>query len=58
LFEKVKDASLSRVELMEKIAGEVRVCDKCPLWEGRRKAVPGEGDINTSIMLVGEAPGY
>jgi DNA polymerase len=43
---------------MEKIAGEVRVCVKCPLWEGRRKAVPGEGDIATSIMFVGEAPGY
>jgi DNA polymerase len=43
---------------MEKIAGEVRVCVKCPLWKGRRKAVPGEGDIATSIMFVGEAPGY
>ena len=58
LFEKVKDASLSRAVVMEKIAGEVRVCDKCPLWEGRRKAVPGEGNIDTSIVLVGEAPGY
>ena len=43
---------------MEKIAGEVRVCDKCPLWKGRRKAVPGEGEIDTSTVLLGEAPGY
>jgi len=43
---------------MEKIAHEVRVCAKCPLWKGRRNAVPGEGDINTSVLFVGEAPGY
>jgi len=43
---------------MEKIASEVRVCVKCPLWKGRRKAVPGEGSIEASVVFVGEAPGY
>ena len=43
---------------MEKIARKVRVCVKCPLWQGRRNAVPGEGNIDAAVMFVGEAPGY
>jgi len=43
---------------MEKIANEILVCVKCPLWKGRRNAVPGEGDVNASVVFVGEAPGY
>jgi DNA polymerase len=43
---------------MEKIASEVRACDKCPLWKRRINAVPGEGNVDTSIMFIGEAPGY
>lgn len=43
---------------MEKIASEVKVCVKCPLWQGRRNAVSGEGNIDAAVMFVGEAPGY
>lgn len=43
---------------MEKIANEVVVCVKCPLWKGRKKAVSGEGDIDAAVVFVGEAPGY
>jgi len=49
---------LSKAELMEKIAKEVRVCVKCPLWKGRRNAVPGAGNTDTVVLFVGEAPGY
>lgn len=49
---------MSKAELMKKIADEVRVCVKCPLLEKRKNAVPGEGDIDASIVFVGEAPGY
>jgi len=49
---------LSKAELIEKIAEEVGVCVKCPLWKGRRNAVSGEGNIGASVMFVGEAPGY
>jgi DNA polymerase len=42
---------------MDGIAGEVRVCVKCPLWRGRGNAVPGEGNIEANIVFVGEAPG-
>ncbi|MCX8188743.1 MAG: type-4 uracil-DNA glycosylase [Nitrososphaeria archaeon] len=40
------------------IAEEVKNCTKCPLYETRKNAVPGEGDSSTKIMFVGEAPGF
>ncbi|MBN1562320.1 MAG: uracil-DNA glycosylase [Anaerolineae bacterium] len=43
---------------LEKIAGEIRVCEKCPLHSGRTKAVPGAGRADADIMFIGEAPGY
>ncbi len=49
---------MSKTRLMEKIAAEVRVCVKCPLWHSRKNAVPGEGSIDASVVFVGEGPGY
>lgn len=49
---------MSEAKLMQKIAEEIRVCVKCPLWEGRRNAVPGDGDLDARVVFVGEAPGY
>lgn len=49
---------MSRARLMEKIAREVRICAKCSLWQSRRNAVPGEGNVDAEVMFVGEAPGY
>ena len=43
---------------LETIAAEVKVCTKCPLAQGRLKAVPGEGPPEARVMLIGEAPGY
>lgn len=42
---------------IEKIIQEIKNCKKCSLWKTRRNPVPGEGDINTEIMFIGEAPG-
>jgi DNA polymerase len=36
---------------------EVRGCQLCGLSRTRIKAVPGDGDPNARIMIVGEAPG-
>lgn len=49
---------MSGAELLEKIASEIRVCVKCPLWEKRTHAVPGDGNADALVMFVGEAPGY
>lgn len=43
---------------MKKIADKVRACANCPLSKSRKKAVPGEGSIDASVIFVGEAPGY
>ncbi|MBO3800501.1 MAG: uracil-DNA glycosylase [Candidatus Brockarchaeota archaeon] len=32
-------------------------CKKCRLWENRTNVVFGEGDLNSKIILIGEAPG-
>jgi DNA polymerase len=42
---------------LEELARRVRRCRRCGLWKTRERAVPGEGDRNARIFLVGEAPG-
>jgi DNA polymerase len=44
--------------VLEQVASEVRVCQKCPLAKGRLKAVPGEGPSDARVLMIGEAPGY
>ncbi len=42
---------------MNQIASEIIVCTKCKLSGSRKNAVPGEGNMDSQIMLIGEAPG-
>ncbi len=42
---------------MSAIADAARTCERCRLHEGRLNSVPGEGDLFSSVVLVGEAPG-
>ncbi len=49
---------MSKQELMDEVVEEVRVCRKCRLWRHAKNPVPGEGNINAALMLIGEAPGY
>lgn len=49
---------MSKKQEMEKIIDEVKNCKKCELWKNRNKPVIGDGDLNTEIMFIGEAPGY
>jgi len=43
---------------MEQVEAGVKACRKCGLWKRRKNAVPGEGNLDAVVMLVGEAPGY
>ncbi len=36
---------------------EILSCQKCPLFQTRNHAVPGEGNLHAELMFVGEAPG-
>lgn len=39
------------------LEGEVSACERCGLCRGRSRAVPGSGNRNAALMLIGEAPG-
>ena len=43
---------------LEIVATEVRGCPKCELARTRTNAVPGDGNPNARVMLVGEGPGW
>lgn len=45
-------------EVLEQVAQEVSACERCILSYSRKKAVPGEGPANASIMFIGEGPGF
>lgn len=45
-------------EDLEVIAQEVRSCTKCRLHETAKHGVPGEGNPQADVMLIGEGPGY
>ena len=49
--------STQTVHELAKLAEGIRICVKCPLYQSRTHAVPGEGAPHAAIMLVGEAPG-
>lgn len=42
---------------LAELAESIRVCVRCPLHDGRRNAVPGEGGFGLRCLLVGEGPG-
>jgi uracil-DNA glycosylase len=43
---------------LEKIAEEVKVCQRCELWRTRTNPVPGAGNPHADVMFVGEGPGW
>lgn len=49
---------LGRLEFMRAIEAEVHACHRCLLAGGRTNAVPGEGNLNSVVMFVGEGPGF
>lgn len=48
---------MSKKEFLDAVATEIIVCTKCPLWKTRKNAVPGEGNSESPVMFIGEAPG-
>ena len=45
-------------EILAQVATEVAVCTRCMLHHSRKKAVPGEGPANSTMMFIGEGPGF
>ena len=49
---------MNPVEILNEIAAQVSVCDKCELHFSRKNAVPGTGPANAKVMFIGEGPGF
>ena len=49
---------MEATEILQEIAAQVNVCEKCQLSFSRKKAVPGAGPSDTEILLIGEGPGF
>jgi len=45
-------------EVLQAVGLEVTNCQKCDLHFTRKKAVPGEGPMDASIVFIGEGPGF
>lgn len=43
---------------LEQVAKEVAVCTRCDLHHSRKKAVPGEGPVDSKVVFIGEGPGF
>lgn len=48
---------MTKIELLHQIEDEIKVCTKCDLCKTALKPVYGEGNINSEIVIIGEAPG-
>lgn len=49
---------MNAVEVLQQVADQVAVCEKCELHHSRKHAVPGEGPPDADIMFIGEGPGF
>jgi uracil-DNA glycosylase family 4 len=45
-------------EELAQIAKEVSACRACGLHHSRKNAVPGEGPADSSLLFIGEGPGF
>ena len=43
---------------LSELDAQIRSCTRCPLFQGRTRAVPGEGPEVARLMFIGEAPGF
>jgi len=48
---------LASLESLDAVASAVASCTRCPLYSTATNPVPGQGNPNAALMIVGEAPG-
>ena len=58
MADQTTDSSGSNERTLDTIAEQIKGCTACELCRSRTHAVPGEGNPNARIMLIGEAPGH
>jgi DNA polymerase len=50
-------AKTKKARRLDELAAQIRRCTRCPLWESRKHAVPGDGKYTAKVMIIAEAPG-
>ena len=58
MAEPTTDSPSANERTLDSIADQIKGCTACELCRSRTHAVPGEGNPNARIMLIGEGPGY
>lgn len=48
----------SKAAKLKEIENQIQNCTKCGLCKTATNGVPGEGDPNSELMFIGEAPGF
>ena len=51
------NAHSSKESMWHEIIKGIKECIRCDLHKYRKKAVPGEGSLNSRVLFLGEAPG-
>lgn len=49
---------MEAAEKLDSLREQIAVCTRCELHRAATNAVPGEGNPNARILLIGEAPGF
>ena len=49
---------MNKEDLLQEIAEEIAICERCGLCKGRKNAVPGSGSANAEVLFIGEGPGH
>ncbi len=60
ILEKEIKKSLSdkeKKDILSNLNKTIQACKRCDLYQNRKQAVLGEGNINAKLMFIGEAPG-
>lgn len=50
-------SNVGKEDIWRGLVNEILSCKRCPLHKYRKKAVPGEGSLDSKIVFIGEAPG-
>lgn len=45
-------------EILQEVASQIMVCERCNLCKTRKNAVPGSGPADAEILFIGEGPGH
>ena len=58
IFKNARDnCQTDKIELLKKLKSQINSIENCKLKDNSQNLVLGDGDTNSSVMLVGEAPG-